>query len=182
VAKLTPKQQRFVDEYLVDLNATQAAIRAGYSEKTARAIGSENLTKPDVAAAIEKGRRAAAEKAGITQDRVLKETELLSFSNIQHYMLDDEGILCPAPGAPEGVMRAVSSVKYKTTTRGTGESKEIERTCEFKLWDKPGILKVSGRHVGLKGFAEKFELSGPDGDPIQTVTEVRLVQVDPEEA
>lgn len=52
VRPLTPKQQRFVAEYAIDLNATQAAIRAGYSEKTARAIGSENLTKPDIAAAL----------------------------------------------------------------------------------------------------------------------------------
>lgn len=60
---LTAKQQRFVDEYLIDLNATQAAIRAGYSEKTARSVGSENLTKPDVAAAIKKGRAKVAERA-----------------------------------------------------------------------------------------------------------------------
>ncbi len=49
---LTPKQARFVEEYLIDLNATQAAIRAGYSAKTARAMGCENLTKPDIQAAV----------------------------------------------------------------------------------------------------------------------------------
>lgn len=53
MAGLTDKQQRLVDEYLIDLNATQAAIRAGYSEKTAKEIGSENLTKPNIAKAIE---------------------------------------------------------------------------------------------------------------------------------
>ena len=53
MAKLTPKQQRFVDEYLIDLNATQAAIRAGYSPKTAHSIGAENLIKPEVQKAIE---------------------------------------------------------------------------------------------------------------------------------
>lgn len=69
---MTPKQQRFCDEYLIDLNATQAAIRAGYSEKTARAIGAENLTKPDINAYIEK-RMAEKEAALIAdQDEVLK--------------------------------------------------------------------------------------------------------------
>ena len=56
MANLTPKQQRFVEEYLIDLNATQAAIRAGYSEKTAKSVGHENLTKPDLKKYIDKGR------------------------------------------------------------------------------------------------------------------------------
>ncbi len=72
VAKLTAKQQRFCDEYLIDLNATQAAIRAGYSEKTARAIGNENLTKPDIKNYIDE-RMAEKEKSLIAdQDEVLK--------------------------------------------------------------------------------------------------------------
>lgn len=72
MAKLTSKQQRFCDEYLIDLNATQAAIRAGYSEKTARAIGAENLTKPDIKEYIEK-RMAEKEKELIAdQDEVLR--------------------------------------------------------------------------------------------------------------
>lgn len=70
--KLTPKQQRFVEEYLVDLNATQAAIRAGYSEKTAKVIGHENLTKPDIAAAIESAQKKLSERTEITQDMVLQ--------------------------------------------------------------------------------------------------------------
>ena len=70
--KLTAKQQRFCDEYLIDLNATQAAIRAGYSEKTAKQIGQENLTKPDLKEYIEE-RMAEKEKSLIAdQDEVLK--------------------------------------------------------------------------------------------------------------
>lgn len=69
---LTAKQRRFVAEYLIDLNATQAAIRAGYSQKTARSVGSENLTKPDIAAAIAKGARKQAEKADISAQDVLQ--------------------------------------------------------------------------------------------------------------
>lgn len=68
---LTPKQERFVDEYLIDLNATQAAIRAGYSEKTAGSIGSENLQKPEIAAEITRRRAKLAEKAGLTLENHL---------------------------------------------------------------------------------------------------------------
>lgn len=70
---LTAKQQLFVQEYLVDLNATQAAIRAGYSVRTARAVGSENLTKPDIAAAIAEARAKRTERVEIDQDYVLRQ-------------------------------------------------------------------------------------------------------------
>jgi phage terminase small subunit len=74
---LTPKQQRFVDEYLIDLNATQAAIRAGYSEKTAKSIGQENLTKPDLAKAVQERIKERESRVEITQDKVLKDIELI---------------------------------------------------------------------------------------------------------
>ncbi|MBF7690686.1 terminase small subunit [Acinetobacter pollinis] len=72
MANLTPKQQRFVDEYLIDLNATQAAIRAGYSEKTAQEIGSENLSKPMVAKAIAEAQNQRSGRTEVTQDYVLR--------------------------------------------------------------------------------------------------------------
>ena len=72
MAKLTPKQQRFVDEYLIDLNATQSAIRAGYSPKTARQIGEQNLSKLDIQQAIEQAKVERSERTKITQDDVLK--------------------------------------------------------------------------------------------------------------
>lgn len=74
---LNPKQQRFVDEYLIDLNATQAAIRAGYSEKTAAVIGAENLIKPNIAQAIQKGMNDRKARVEITQDKVLQDIELI---------------------------------------------------------------------------------------------------------
>lgn len=72
-AALEPRQQRFVQEYLVDLNATQAAIRAGYSEKSARQMGTENLSKPSIQAAISQAQKDRAERIGITADRALQE-------------------------------------------------------------------------------------------------------------
>lgn len=72
MANLTPKQQRFVEEYLIDLNATQAAIRAGYSEKTAKEIGSENLTKPNIAKAIAEAQEKLSNKAQVTVEMVVQ--------------------------------------------------------------------------------------------------------------
>lgn len=72
MAKLTAKQNLFVEEYLIDLNATQAAIRAGYSEKTAKSVGSENLTKPDIAELIEKAKAKRSEKTEIDAAWVLR--------------------------------------------------------------------------------------------------------------
>ena len=81
---LTPKQQLFVAEYLVNLNATQAAVRAGYSKKTAYSVGHENLKKPEVAAAIQEAMEARSERTGVTQDQVI------------------EGLLCEAKLTEEG--------------------------------------------------------------------------------
>lgn len=69
--KLTAKQERFVQEYLIDLNATQAAIRAGYPEKTARSVGGENLTKPAISSAIEAAQKKLAARTEVTQDMVI---------------------------------------------------------------------------------------------------------------
>lgn len=93
MAKLTAKQQRFCDEYLVDLNATQAAIRAGYSEKTARAIGNENLTKPDIKEYID-ARMAEKEKELIAdQDEILKylTAVMRGTETDEQYVVDPEG-------------------------------------------------------------------------------------------
>lgn len=81
--KLTDKQQRFVQEYLIDLNATQACIRAGYSENTAKQMGSENLSKPDVQAEIEKARSKTSNKLEITRERVLQEIAGIAFEEIK---------------------------------------------------------------------------------------------------
>ena len=72
MAKLTPKQQRFVEEYLIDLNATQAAIRAGYSEKTAYSVGHENLKKPEIQKAIEEAQEKLSNKAQVTVEMVVQ--------------------------------------------------------------------------------------------------------------
>lgn len=77
--KLTPKQEKFCQEYVVDLNATQAAIRAGYSAKTARSLGQENLTKPDIQERLSELRSEQEKRTEITADAVLNEIALIGF-------------------------------------------------------------------------------------------------------
>ena len=79
MAKLTKKQQLFVDEYLIDLNATQAAIRAGYSPETAKDIGCENLAKPNIKSEIDKALAIRSRRTGVNQDRVIQELGGIAF-------------------------------------------------------------------------------------------------------
>lgn len=162
---LPPKEAKFVQEYLVDLNATQAALRSGYSAPSAHTTGWELLQKPKVAAAIAEAKRRRVRKTRITQERVLHELALLAFSDFTHYEVDDEGKLTTVAGAPVGARRAVSSVKRKVRY-GPDGTREVE--IELKLWDKPGPLKLAGRHVGL--FPDRIEVTGKDGGPLETST------------
>lgn len=146
---LKPQQDKFVREYLVDLNATQAAIRAGYSPKTAESQASRLLRNVKVAAAVEEALEERQKRTEITQDRVLKELSRIAFSNITDYVLTDEGQVQLAEAAHPEAMRAVSSIKRKTRTFGTGEQTQTVHEVELKLWDKPNPLKLAGRHVGL---------------------------------
>jgi phage terminase small subunit len=92
---LTDKQARFVEEYLIDLNATQAAIRAGYSEKTAGAIGIENLAKPIIQQVLSLSMTARSERVKITADKVLDDIELIK----QDAMQDQGGQMINHPSA-----------------------------------------------------------------------------------
>lgn len=163
---LTPRQSAFVAEYLVDLNATQAAIRAGYSAKGADVTGSKLLVIPKVAAAVAEAKAARAEKTGITQERVLAELELLAFSDIDHYVIEDDGRVTLAEGAPPAAKRAIASIKRKRRewSDGKGDGHTVEIDIELKFWDKPGNLKLAGRHVGL--FPDRVEVTGKNGTPL----------------
>ena len=90
--KLTAKQEKFCNEYLIDLNATQAAIRAGYSHKTANRIAAENLSKPVIASYIQQQRQKTAEKAEITRDKIVNEYAKLAFFDIRKVLTIDGGL------------------------------------------------------------------------------------------
>lgn len=160
---IADRQARFAAEYIVDLNAKQAAIRAGYSAKTAEAQGSRLLRNVKVAEAIAKAKAARAARTAITSDRVLAELALLAFSDHTHYAVDATGNLTLSADAPEGAHRAIASVKHRVKTDDGGG---VTREVELRIWDKPGMLKLAGRHVGL--FPDRMELTGKDGQPLES--------------
>ncbi|MDH7787663.1 phage terminase small subunit [Ochrobactrum sp. 19YEA23] len=169
-AKLTPKQEAFVAQYLLDLNATQAAIRAGYSEKTAQQQGSRLLLNVLVQEAIAKGREKTAAKLEITKERIVEELAKIGFSNMLDYMragTDGDPYLDFSDLTREQAA-ALSEVTVEGFKDGRGEDARDVRRIKFKLHDKKGALVDLAKMLGF--MVEKHELSGPDGAPIQTET------------
>lgn len=146
---MTKKQKRFVEEYLIDLNATQAAIRAGYSPDSAKEIGSENLTKPNIANAIDQVLAERSRRTGVNADRVVRELAKIAFVNAKDVIDFDSATL--TANADNDDTAAIQSVKVKTF----GED-GLER--EIKLADKLKALELLGKHLGM--FKDKVELGG----------------------
>jgi len=163
---LSDKQQRFIDEYLVDLNATQAAIRAGYSENTARAIGHENLTKPNIVDAIATAMDARRKRTQITQDRVLQEYAKLAFLDPRRFY-DEKGALIPVHKLDADTAAALSGMEVVTQRAGKDANgdQEHEEVKKIKFIDKKGALDSLARHLGM--FTDKVEHTGKDGGPIE---------------
>ena len=148
MAKLTPKQERFVDEYLVDLNATAAAKRAGYSEKSASRIAIELLNKTHVSAAIQARRDKLRGKLEITQEAVLQELASIAFANGTDFVtVTGAGLLCvkATSEVPKNKLPAIAGIKYS------------QLGIEIKLHDKVRALELLGKHLGVFASAAAAE-------------------------
>jgi len=143
MAHLTPRQQRFVDEYLIDLNATQAAIRAGYSVQTATVIGAENLTKPNIKTIIDKALADRARRTGVTADRVINELAKIGFVDIADVVDFDSGTA--RSEAQRNDTAAIQRVKVRQIP--TADGNIVER--EVVLFNKLDALEKLMRHLGL---------------------------------
>lgn len=143
--KLTPKQARFVVEYLVDENAMQAAIRAGYSEKSAGEIGCENLKKPNISSAIRDHLDAQQARTLITADRVLREYGRIGFFDARR-LFDADGSLKRIVDMDDDTQAAIAGIDVVTV--GNAESGLGEIT-KIKLADRKGALDSMARHFGL---------------------------------
>ncbi len=139
---LTEKQQRFIDEYLIDLNATQSAIRAGYSVKTANEQGARLLAKVSVQTEISKKMAERSRRTGVNQDRVVLELAKLAFVKMTD-IVDSQGKI--KTGANEDDLACIESVKYKKSESETGSS--VER--EVKISPKLKALELLGKHLGM---------------------------------
>lgn len=151
MTELTDREQRFVSEYLVDLNATQAAIRAGYSEKTARQQASRLLTKDDVVAAIAERKVVQLAKADLTAIRVLEELRRLAFSDVRG-LFDDVGHLRSLTELTDEQAAAIASVEIEVRRpKGAEKDADIETIHKIKVWDKPRTLEMLAKHFSLLG-------------------------------
>lgn len=151
--ELTPKQQRFCEEYLIDLNATQAAIRAGYSAKTADKIGSQLLGKTRVLSEIDQLKKARAQSTGITAERVLQEIAKLAFFDPRK-LLNDDGTPKKIHELDDETAMAVAGIDI--VTKGNDDVGYAD-VMKIKLADKGQNLERLGRH--LKLFTERIEVT-----------------------
>jgi phage terminase small subunit len=145
---LTPKQERFAEEYVIDLNATDAYRRAGYTCKTdtvARVESCRLLAKPSVARAIQSVMSQRSHRTQLSADDVLRELAVVGRSSVSDFVVDASGRLTTAPGVPPEAIRAVSGVKRRVRTVGRATVVEVE----FRLWDKPAALSMMARHLGM---------------------------------
>ena len=140
---MTKKQKRFVEEYLIDLNATQAAIRAGYSPITANEQGSRLLVNVSIQIAIAKAMADRSRRTGINQDRVVLELAKIAFVNATDVIDSSDATI--RPDATTDDTAAIQSVKVKVIPTKDGEG--IER--EIKLNDKIKALELLGKHLGM---------------------------------
>lgn len=147
MGKLTAKQQRFCDEYLIDLNATQAAIRSGYSEKTARAIGAENLTKPYIKEYIEK--RMAEKEAAL----IASQDEVLKYLSSVMRREKKESVVVTLQNKVEKWVKDEDTGKLKKQT--VTEEKPAVVEIPAKLSDSNKAAELLGRAYGL--YKEKVE-------------------------
>jgi len=168
--KLTPKQQRFVEQYLIDFNATQAAIRAGYSQKTAGAIGHENLNKPEIQAAIQGARKAQTQRTQIDADALLNRLDAEAHADLAD-LYDESGGLKPVHQWPllwrQGLVAGIESKQEYDYV--DGEKVPAGVVMKVKLSERIRRLELIGRHRAVGAFVEKHEHSGPDGKPIEVV-------------
>lgn len=144
---MTKKQKLFCEEYLIDLNATQAAIRAGYSPETAYSIGQENLKKPEIRTWIDRAMAERSRRTGVNAERVVLELAKIAFVNAG-MVIDATDATLKTDAAPED-LAAIQSIKVKDM----GDM-GIER--EIRMADKLKALELLGRHLGM--FNDKIRL------------------------
>ncbi len=164
--KIYPMQAGFVRQYLIDFVGVLAAIRAGYSERSAEATASRLLSLDKIQCAIAKGQERQIKRTEITADMVVREYAKIAFADMSTYATwGEDGIkLTRSEDLPEGASAVVVEVS-ETKTRDGG-------TVRFKLADKQHALDQLGKHLGM--FVERHEFTGKDGAPIEIDQEVKV--------
>jgi len=174
--KLTAKQALFVKEYLVDFNATQAAIRAGYSKKTASAIGHELMGKPHILAAICTEMENRNKRAEIDADYVLRRLVDIDQMDVIDIM-EDDGSLKPVREWPKVWRQFIAGMDVAEMFEGGGKDLAVVGVLKKLKWpDKLKNLELLGKHINVQAFREQSssELTGKDGAPLVPVLNVNV--------
>ena len=165
--KLTPKRMRFVDEWLIDFNGKQAAIRAGYSAKTAEVTAAKLLRNAKVQAEIARRQKDLQKRTEVSQDRVVKELARIAFANIADYL----HVETQTRTKDDGTEVTYQTVVFNETQELSADQraalavvKQSVNGFELKMHDKIKALELLGRHIGM--FNDKLSLSGADGGPL----------------
>lgn len=168
MAKITPKIARFVEEYLKDLNGAGAAVRAGYSERSAKQRANELLVRDDVQAAIAQAMAARIERVQIDADYVLNRLVEIDQMDVLDIMADDMS-LRPVSEWPRVWRQYLRGFDLAEMFEGRGEVRDMIGILKKIKWpDKIKNLELLGRHLGM--FKDKVEVTGKNGGPIQQVT------------
>lgn len=176
--KLTPKQMRFVDEYMIDFNATQAAIRAGYSEKTANTIGAQNLAKLSIQAEIARRQKDLQRRTEVSQERVVKELARVAFADATDYVQVEARTV----EKNDGTELSYQAVTLTETAELSADQraaiagiKQGVNGVEVKLHDKIKALELLGRHIGM--FNDKLEVKATVENPFAGLSTEELRNV-----
>lgn len=153
---LTRKQQRFVSEYLKDLNATQAAIRCGYSAKTARVQASRLLTNAAIASEIADGQQKQLKRADLSATRTLEEIRRLAFADLRK-LFDEQGNLKPIHLLDDEAAASIASIEVVKKNLAAGDN-QTDTVHKLKVWDKTRNLEMLAKHFGL--LEDKIAHSG----------------------
>lgn len=149
MAKLTEKQENqyrtFAQEYIINFNGTEAAIKAGYSEKTASSQASRLLTHAKVQEFIQEYIKGREKRTEITGDMVIQELAKIAFVDVKN-IYDDNGDLLPIPNLPSEITSAISTFKTRKENQGNSDYDIIE---EYKMHDKMRALEMLGKHTGI---------------------------------
>lgn len=159
VKKLTPKQSLFCIEYMIDLNATQAAIRAGYSIRTAHSIGAENLTKPLVMQELARLLTEKVKRSNKSADDVIKELECVGFSRLGDVIEWNESgmaFLKDSDSVSDDAMAAIESVQVTEEQTGDDKNSRMVLKSKVKLHSKMAALTQLAKHHGLVQDKEAF--------------------------
>lgn len=163
---LTSKQSQFVLEYLTDLNATKAAIRAGYSPETARQIASENLSKPDIQEAIQYAIEARSKRTGVTQDMVVNELKRIAFASMKNVAR------WGASGVAMKESEELSEDDIATVQEASETTNQHGGSLKIRQYDKVKALELLGRHLGM--WQAKVEGVPTEDQPLAELSDNEL--------